>query len=430
VIGVEQGGLDLAVAESFADGLEADAVADEFGGVGVAQLVELDVFAGGRVVLGPQLLGGGVAQRVACPDADEPSWTVLGDDWLPVEPVEEFLTHLSDQRRSPNTVKAYAHDLKDYFGYLARRELAWDRLRYDELAGFKPWLRLPAAARRGEIAVLPTVEPECGESTINRKLAAVTSFYEFHRRHGVEMALTIRDAGRPVAATGTSFRPFLAHVKRSRPRRSDLRLREPSRRPVALTDDQVATLIAACDRLRDRTLLGLLNETGLRIGEALGLRHEDIRTADGSVDVRNRPNANGARAKSWDRSVPAGAGWLRLHADYLHHEYGDLDSDYLFVRLWSPPRGRALGYPAVTDLFARLERRTGIAATPHMFRHSYATRLLRAGVSAEVVQKLLGHASVSTTIDTYAHLTVDDTRRELVAAGFLTDPDDPCDATT
>ena len=93
-------------------------------------------------------------QRVAGLDAGEESWTVLGDAWLPVLPIEQFLSHLSDQRRSPNTVKAYAHDLKDYFDYLSRRRLAWDRLRYDELAAFKPWLRLPPAARRGEISVL------------------------------------------------------------------------------------------------------------------------------------------------------------------------------------------------------------------------------------------------------------------------------------
>jgi integrase/recombinase XerD len=100
------------------------------------------------------------------------------------------------------------------------------------------------------------------------------------------------------------------------------------------------------------------------------------------------------------------------------------------VRLWSKPLGRPLSYPAVTDLFGRLARRTGIAATPHMFRHSYATRLLRAGVKAEVVQKLLGHASVSTTIDTYAHLTIEDVRHDLVTAGFLTGPEPPCDDAT
>jgi integrase len=109
---------------------------------------------------------------------------------------QRLLTHLSDQRRSPNTIKAYAHDLKDFYAYLTVRGLVWDRVRYTELAAFKPWLRLPAAARAGAVSALPTVIPACATSTVNRKLAAVTSFYEFHRRNGVELALVIKSAGR------------------------------------------------------------------------------------------------------------------------------------------------------------------------------------------------------------------------------------------
>ena len=55
----------------------------------------------------------------------------------------------------------------------------------------------------------------------------------------------------------------------------------------------------------------------------------------------------------------------------------------------------------------------------HAFRHTYATELLRNGVPAEVVRALLGHASVTTTVGTYAHLTAEDARRALVKAGML-----------
>lgn len=53
-------------------------------------------------------------QRVLAPGSGVESWTVLGEDGSPIEPVERFLAYLSDIERSPNTVKAYAHDLKDY----------------------------------------------------------------------------------------------------------------------------------------------------------------------------------------------------------------------------------------------------------------------------------------------------------------------------
>jgi integrase len=116
---------------------------------------------------------------------------------------------------------------------------------------------------------------------------------------------------------------------------------------------------------------------------------------------------------------------VRLYSDYLHTEYGDLDCDYVFVNLWSAPVGRPMHYSSVYDLVCRLRGRTGIAFGPHTFRHTYATELLRRKVPVEVVQKLLGHASIATTSDTYAHLKVEDARRALVSAGWLSEQDTP-----
>ncbi len=135
-----------------------------------------------------------------------------------------------------------------------------------------------------------------------------------------------------------------------------------------------------------------------------------------------RVNDNGARSKSRraahaSRSAP---GWSACTRDYLHGEYGDIDSDYVFVNLFAEPRGRALSYPAVYDLVKRLRRRTGIDFDPHWCRHRAATRMLRDGVPIEVVSTLLGHASVTTTLAVYGHLTAEDARRALEAAGWFT----------
>ena len=66
------------------------------------------------------------------------------------------------------------------------------------------------------------------------------------------------------------------------------------------------------------------------------------------------------------------------------------------------------------DLVLRLRARTGLDFDPHWLRHGAATRWLRDGVSIEVVSKLLGHSSVTTTSGTYGHLTVEDARAALV----------------
>src|SRR5665811_463561 len=128
------------------------------------------------------------------------SWTVLDDDLVPVDPVERFLAYLSSIERSPNTVKAYAHDLKDWFIFLGRRgDLDWRSVTIEDVAGYVAWLRLPPGARDGLVQVLPTVAHHCAASSVNRKLAALTSFCEFHARHGVPLAgllVTMAPAGR------------------------------------------------------------------------------------------------------------------------------------------------------------------------------------------------------------------------------------------
>lgn len=356
-------------------------------------------------------------QRVAMPYGDVESWTVLDGGWSAVEPVEVFLSHLHAVERSPNTVKAYAHDLRDYFEFLDQVGLSWTGARLEDVGRFVAWLRLPPLARCVGVAALPSTAGHCSSGTVNRKLSAVSAFYEFHHRHGVGPG-ELLTGWRRHARRGGSWQPLLAHLG-SRPERSRLiKLRDGRRVPVALDRAQVEAVLAACDRLRDRLLFGVLAE-GLRIGEALGLRHEDIDVAGRLVAVVPRANANRARAKGRPRQVPVPARLIRLYGEYLHEEYGDLDCDYVFVALWGGMPGRPLTYRSVYDLVTRLRQRSGIAFGPHSFRHGYATELLRRGVPVEVVQRLLGHASIATTSDTYAHLKIEDARRALVRAGWL-----------
>ncbi|WP_433237430.1 tyrosine-type recombinase/integrase [Streptosporangium sp. CA-135522] len=364
-------------------------------------------------------------QRVLMPDSEAESWTLLGNEHVPVEPVEQFLAYLTSIEKSPNTVKAYAHDLKDWFVYLTGHDLDWKTATLEDVAGFVAWLRLSPEARHGKVTVLPTVDHHCSAASVNRKLAALTSFCEFHARHGVELAgllITNLPSGHRRGSAATSYKPFLHHVtKHMAQRRRTIKLRSSRPRPHVLAAAEAQAILDACDHLRDRLVFGVLLDCGVRIGEALGLRHEDMDIAGRAVTVTPRFNDNRARAKGdRARTIPASAELMRLYAGYLNDEYGALDSDYVFVNLWAEPHGRPLTYAAVYDLVIRLRRRTGIDFEPHQFRHTYATWLLRRGAGMESVKELLGHASITTTIDTYGHLTVEDARRTLESAGWFT----------
>ncbi len=355
-------------------------------------------------------------QRLLMPVSGAESWTVTDEDLVPVAPAESYLSHLAAIERSPNTVRAYAHSLALWFQFLELRRVEWDSAGVEDVSEFVRWLRAPA----DNVIVLDPSAARRSETTVNRHLAGLFGFYDFHARNGVPLADSLV-AWRRVPRG--SFKPFLHHVTKGRPIPTrPVKLRAPRHLPRTLTVEQVTVILAACTRLRDRFLFALLAESGMRIGQALGLRHADFlsRRCEVTIAPRN-DNANGARAKtSMITTIPVSAPLVRLYSDYMHIEYGTLDSDYVFVNLWSTPVGHPLRYDAVAKLVGRLRTSTGIEFSPHMLRHSRATELIRAGVPIEVVSKMLTHRSVTTTSDTYVHLTVEDVRAELVRAGVWT----------
>lgn len=200
--------------------------------------------------------------------------------------------------------------------------------------------------------------------------------------------------------------------------RRAIALKPPKKLPRVVTAAEMQAILDACEHLRDRTLLAVLPDVGVRIGEALGLRHEDIAVAEREITIVPRANGNGARSKGRDpRTIPVRGQLIRLYGDYLATEYCDLDSDYVFVNLFAGPRGQAWTYAAACDLVLRLRERTGLDFDPHWCRHAFPARSLRDGVPVEVVSRLLGHSSITTTLTVDGHLTAEDARHALEAAG-------------
>jgi integrase len=108
--------------------------------------------------------------------------------------------------------------------------------------------------------------------------------------------------------------------------------------------------------------VSLLDEAGLRIGEALGLRHEDLSLRRAEVRVVPREdNDNHARVKRMrERTLPVRDVVLDLYADYMELEYGMLDCDYVLVTLSGRTRGAPMTLHGAGKLFSRLRQRTGI----------------------------------------------------------------------
>ena len=160
-----------------------------------------------------------MVRRVVMPVTGTVSWTVVGPDRFPVGPVERYLAWLVDIERSPNTVRAYAHDLKLYWSFLAAKGLRWDEPSVESLGEFTAWMRSPAE----NVVVLVNGDPRRGRRTVNRALSAVIGLYEYEQRNGQRFASSLIDYTR--SGRG-SYRPFLHGIAKSMPRGRVGRMRE------------------------------------------------------------------------------------------------------------------------------------------------------------------------------------------------------------
>lgn len=185
-------------------------------------------------------------------------------------------------------MKSHARALALWWTYLHAFSLAWDALSIADVGGFL------AGLRTGDGPQVPSIEPResrFAESTISTRLRAVTSCYRFHEMNGVSLG---GDLVRVVHGGRAACKPMLEHVARKKGRqRAVIRVRAARTAPPVLTPGQIDAICDACasptgpgqsdGRVRDRFLWSLLAETGLRLGEALGLQHRDWHTGRGDT---------------------------------------------------------------------------------------------------------------------------------------------------
>jgi integrase/recombinase XerD len=231
-------------------------------------------------------------QKVVKPN-NQTSWLVLDSKFKPVASVLEFTKFLEATDKSPNTVKAYVHHLKLYWEFLEIESLSWVEVGLEALTDFIRWLQ---TGDNSSVTTIGNVESKRTNKTINLIMAAVSSFYDYHSRTGKVSELNIYKDG----TFSGKYKSFLHHISKGKTTNAKvLTLKEPKKRLKTLSMDDVKLVINSCNNIRDKFMLCLMYETGMRIGQVLGLRHKDILSGDNKILVRFRPdNENQARTKS------------------------------------------------------------------------------------------------------------------------------------
>jgi integrase/recombinase XerD len=360
--------------------------------------------------------------------------------------VSGFLNHLTDGEYSPNTIRAYAYDLRHFFNFLESLDLHWNTFRAKHGIEFLGYLRhVPVKARGVKRAGLTAVTADgsghpavkLSLDSVARALASVSSFYEY-----VIAVERYTDAEHPlqkvpdIASLHVSDRrrPMLGNASRQRPLRRSVRVRRVERLPrPADRAKHIDPLLNCLKTRRDRAIYLLMVNGGLRPAEVLCLQLDDIAYGRRRVFVRNRAedaHPKGARGKSrQDRVVDLHDGLtLAAISEYVMSERPtDTGSRWVFlVGGGGTRRAEPLGYDAVVRGFSRRCEQLGIREpwlTPHVLRHSHATEMWDAGMREMTLQKRLGHRSPDST-RIYTRVTDEQVVKDYQAAlQTQTDPD-------
>jgi integrase/recombinase XerD len=302
---------------------------------------------------------------------------VLGDALL-----DAYLAFVGARAR-PNTWLATAYDLKVFFSVVGK---APAEVRTADVFAFIEEQRRPRDG--ANVVRLEDGEAGLAARTIKRRLASVSGLFSYLAARG-EAGISANPVPRGLATR---------HAHRGgRPRTVPL-LRTPRTLPRVLSPEEVGVFMAALRTHRDRAMVEAMLLAGLRRGETLGLKLEDLKPGDRRLFIAE---GKGGR----ERIVPVSGRFFATVGAYLDQERPRTSAtERLFVVLKGPNRGRPLRPAGIDQIIEGARRRAGLTrVTCHQLRHTCLTRLREAGMALEAVQAQAGHASIEST-RIYLHL--------------------------
>jgi integrase/recombinase XerC len=269
--------------------------------------------------------------------------------------IDDFLGERARRNDSPNTLRSYSADLREFLEYFSPPQAEPPPLAGIDLLALREWLA--HLYDRNQKA-----------ATIRRKLASLRSLFRYlSREHRIET-----DPARLLR---------LPKMPKTIPEVPNAEVTN------AMIDGSMNQGLAKPFPTRDRLLLELLYGCGLRVSEAVGLNLEDFDRTEGWLRVRGKGRK--------ERQVPYGEKAADSLSNYLAVRISEAERQALFLN----HRGARLtdrGARNIVKFYA-----TYVAGDssihPHTLRHAFATHLLSDGADLRAIQELLGHARLSTT---------------------------------
>jgi site-specific recombinase XerD len=298
----------------------------------------------------------------------------------------EWINRYLDQERvrgvADSTLRSYAHDLLHFLRWWAGAKQTSKITQLDLTEStFLDYIRFQL-----------NQNPPPAAASINRRVGTAERSM---RREFPEAA--------PLFAPGFQnwyWRRSRLGYGRPRPALTQLRVKTPKRVVVPLTVEEVARFWSSFRTSRDLAIVGLMLLHGLRSCEVLALNCEDVQFPESQIRVQGK----GKRT----RVLPLARETVELLDHYLTLERPPRCGQHLFVCLKGPSRGNRMTPAGLRSLFRHHRHTTSVTtANPHRFRHTFASDMIRAGLSLPALMQLMGHAQIQTTL-VYLQVTPQD----------------------
>ena len=177
--------------------------------------------------------------------------------------------------------------------------------------------------------------------------------------------------------------------------------------PIVLSGEEVRRVLDACQNERDRAVVLVLLDSGVRASELIALNVADVELDSGTVRVHKGKGRK-------DRTTQIGANTRKQVKRYLMQRGNPSTRDPLFTSFRD---GARLSLDGLVQLMGRLQKRSGVqTATAHAFRRTFAVNCLRNGMNIYILAKMMGHSDIM-TLRKYLSFVEDDVKAAHEDAG-------------
>jgi len=331
-----------------------------------------------------------VIYQQTCPNAHSPIRVVEQTTGRGVGWINRYLDREYIRRLANTSLRIYAHNLLHFVRW-------WDSVHH---TGDLVEADLTESTLLEYLRFQSSQQPRPSASTINDRVAVA------------DRAIRNSFPQAPCQIARGFHQAFLQRrplgLGRPRTAMSRLRVKVPKLNIVPLSVNEVARFWQSFRTARDLAMVGVMLLHGLRSAEVLALNRDDILLSEAQLRVRGKGNKL--------RILPLAPETIQLLDHYLHLERPNPCPAALFVLLKGPGRGARMTAAGLRSLFRYHRLTTGIKlANPHRFRHTFASDMVRAGMSLPALMQLMGHADIETTLR-YVQVTPQDVYLEYARA--------------